>query len=201
MQKQIIINKIIQCAKLYKENLANRNIMFIYRENELIKNIETKFLKANFMHLTGVIAKNENANSFYYKCINKRLKYNDIEIRKDGNTIKKIQVLERNVLINKNARIIGEFNKSNMYLYSEKIIGSTYSCLGFIKNQNYFVPNTSLKGDIREITQKNSKIICILSKEIQEKVYNKITYLNKNYKTEIESYIKEKIYCKTLNKV
>ena len=198
MQKQTIINKIIECAKLYDENLANKNIMFIYKE-DIIRNIETRFLKSNFMHLTGTIAKKENANSFYSKCINKRLKEQDIEIRKDGNTINKIQVLERNVLINKNARIIGDFSKDNIYLYSEKLIGDTYSSLGFIKSQNYFIPNTSLKIDIRKISQKTSKIICILSKEIQEKKYNKITYLNKNYETEIEKYVKTEICRYELN--
>lgn len=189
MDKQHIIEEITECAKIYDKNLKNKNIMFIYIENQEVKHIETKFLTSNFMHLTGVIIKNENANSFYNKCIKKHLKEQNMEFRKDGNTQRKIEVLKRNMFINKNARLIGNYNKTNILLFSEKLIGNTYSSLGFIKNQKYYVPNTSLKKDIRKISYNNSKIICILSKDIQEKNYNEITYINKKYEKIVKQYI------------
>lgn len=87
--------------------------------------------------------------------------------------------------IHKNAKIIGDYDKNKIYLHSNKIIGNINSCLGFIKKDNYYICNTSLKEDIRKITYNHRKIICILSKKIQEEKYNEITYLNKKYISDI----------------
>lgn len=105
--------------------------------------------------------------------------------RDDGNTIKKISVLPILMNIHRNGKIIGDYNQNKIYLYSNKIIGNTNSCLGFIKKDKYYICNTSLKEDIRKIVYNHKKIVCILSKKIQEKKYNEITYLNKKYINEI----------------
>lgn len=74
------------CAKLYQQNLENKNVMFIYKEEE-IKYIETKFTKSNFLHLTGVKILNENikANSFYDRCIKNRISETDIRMQRRWN--------------------------------------------------------------------------------------------------------------------
>lgn len=105
--------------------------------------------------------------------------------RKDGNTITKISVLPMLMNINRNAKMIGNYNQRKIYLRSNKIIGNINSCLGFIKKDNYYICNTSLKEDIRKISYNQKKIVCILSKKIQERKYNEITYLNQKYINEI----------------
>lgn len=54
-----------------------------------------------------------------------------------------------------------------------------------LKNkQNIYVPNTALKIDIRDITNDRKRIIAVLKKNINEKLYKNITYLNKKYQIE-----------------
>ena len=54
--------------------------------------------------------------------------------------------------------------------------------MGFIKNeQNVYVPNTALKKDIRDIADDRKKIIAVLKKDINEKLYKNITYLKQKY--------------------
>jgi len=81
IEKSEIINTVCICAKMYKENLENRNIMFIYKD-EKTKFIEAKFLKSNFLHLTGIKPRNLKANEFYDKCIHNRILESEIRIQK-----------------------------------------------------------------------------------------------------------------------
>lgn len=189
IEKKEIIEKIVDCAKNYNKNLNNRNVMFIYLQDQKIKFLETKFTKANFLHLTGVkiVNRKMNAKSFYSKCIANRIKEDEIEEREDGNTKNKLSVLNNLMYIHKNARSIGDFNQNRIFLYSDKIIGSISACLGFIANGNYYICNTSLKEDIRKITCNRAKIVCIACKQIQDLKYNKITYIDERYREKIFS--------------
>ena len=119
--------------------------------------------------------------------------------RKDGNTQTKLIVLPMLMNISKNARMIGDYDKNKIYLQSDKIVGNVNSCLSFIKYNNYYISNSSLKEDIRKIVYNHKRIIYILSKKIQEKEYNEITYIDKKY---IETILlSEDILAKISNKI
>lgn len=102
----------------------------------------------------------------------------------------KLSVLNNLLDINKTACIIGDYSSSNIYLYSEKMVGNIIGCLGFIKAGRYYICNTTLKVDIRKLITSNKRIVCILSKQINENKYKEISYINKNFK--IESIINNK---------
>lgn len=189
IEKKEIIERIVECAKNYDKNLNNKNIMFIYLENQEIKYLEAKFTKANFLHLTGIriVNRKMNVKSFYSKCIANRIKESEVQEREDGNTKNKLSVLNSLMYIHKNARIIGDFNQNRIFLYSDKIIGSISACLGFISSGKYYICNTSLKEDIRKITCNRGKIVCIICKQIQDLKYNKITYIDEKYRNRIFS--------------
>lgn len=56
MDKDDALKIIVNCAKLYKENLENKSILFISRvSKDKINIIECNFIKSNFMHLTGIV--------------------------------------------------------------------------------------------------------------------------------------------------
>lgn len=187
IDKKEIIERIVECAKIYDKNLNNKNIMFIYFENQEIKYLETKFTKANFLHLTGVKLEDKriNARFFYNKCIANRIKEEEIRERKDGNTKNKLFVLRDLMCIHENARIIGNFKQNRTFLFTEKLIGNITSCLGFISKEKYYICNTSLKEDIRKITYNRRKIICIVCKKIQDLKYHEITYIDEKYRDRI----------------
>ncbi len=186
IRKKEIIKEIVECAKIYNDNLNNKNLLFIYKENEKLNYIETKFLKSNFFHLTGLESKNINPNYFYEKCLNNKISENDIELKKNGTTILKLSVLRNLMYINKNAKLIGNFNRNGILLSTEKLIGNTSACLGLRKINKYYICNTVLKTDIREISIECMKIVCILSKNIKDSNYQEITYINKKYRNNNE---------------
>ena len=53
--KEQALQIIIECAKKYKENLLNRQLLFICSDkNNNISSLEVSFDASNFLHLTGV---------------------------------------------------------------------------------------------------------------------------------------------------
>jgi len=51
-------------AVAYKNNLLNKNVMFVAFKDEVTQLFETKFLPSNFRHLTGIIT-NLNSTRFF----------------------------------------------------------------------------------------------------------------------------------------
>lgn len=176
--KIIDLNIIKQSAKLYKQNLLNKNILFIYLKNNNIEYYEVTFLEEHFKHLTGVHSK-LNAYQFFYKAINNRLKINDFDY-KNNTTILKIDNLVKSMSLGSYAKMIGEFQHNKVYLSLEKIAGNNNLIIGFDEGKTINYPKTLLKGDIRDyVTGKPYRIIGILVKNTNEKKYKKINYIAK----------------------
>lgn len=184
MQVENIIKTIVEIAQKYKEKLENRNILIIYsnRSNQKIEYIETKFLSKNFLHLTGLHFLGKYSNYFYKLCINNKLKSKDIKIENSKIIQMKLEILHNLVSIDKKAKILGEFNNCKLKLNTQIVIGNTNWCLGFIKDNNYYVPNTLFQEDIRKVISNSNRIICIMSKKIKEDSYIKIDYIVKDFK-------------------
>ena len=81
------LNIIKQAAKLYKTNLLDKNILYIFIKNNKIAYYEVTFLKEHFKHLTGVIS-NLNAYEFFYRAANNRLKLEHFEYKNNTTALK-----------------------------------------------------------------------------------------------------------------
>lgn len=173
MKKSDALQILFQSAKLYEKNLKNKNILFMYYENN--NNIcfcETRFLSYNFKHLTGIVSK-FGANEFYNVCFEQRIKDSDINFRSDGTTKLKLDVLQNIMSIRTTAKMIGLYCGSRIYLKTGTLIGSVYNFIGFTQDScSYYVPNTAIKGDIRESTNSPRQIVFICSKNITDRLYN-----------------------------
>lgn len=138
------------------------------------------FLANNFKHLTGIKCKKTKSSiEFYKQCLNNKLSYKDIEVKLNGTTRLKLEILPQLVNIGRNAKLVANYDNSKINLYTEKIIGNVRCCIGFIKKEKYYLPNTIIKQDIREIAEKNTinRIVVILEKNIKDKKYKSITYI------------------------
>lgn len=201
MEKREIIKIIENCAIKYKNNLSNKNLLFIYYDKNIVKYIEAKFLPSNFLHLTGVKyerERNNNAIKFYKDILDKKVALKNLKIENEGIIKLKLKILNMILDINYSAKMIGEFNSNfKNLLKTEKIIGTNVYSMGFIKVGQYYIPNTTLKEDIRNITDKTNRVIAIFSKEIKEKQYTNLTYLNK--KTELLQIFKNKEIISKIN--
>lgn len=197
-----IIKIICESAQRYKENLLNKNIMFIFerKKNQNISVIQTVFLKSNFLHLTG-IKYYKSANKFFEECIDNEISSDNVIIKNKIFTQSKLQVLENAMSISKSAKRIGEFNQSKVNIKIEKVIGNTHYCIGFSnldsnnKKLKYYYPKTLIQDNLKNNITDDNRVIVILSKNKNQKLYNHITYLSKNVNLEI---LKEKDYFKSL---
>ena len=74
----------------------------------------------------------------------------------------------------RNATMIGNFIGNGPRLYSEKVAGNVFGCMGFVKDKKsgINVPNTLLKRDVRDVTaEPRKKIFAVLTKGYREEKY------------------------------
>ena len=188
IDKKEIVKELYRCAKQYNENLANKRIIIVFEnEDKSIGKEEIFFPKSAFYHLTGITAKDKNvkeynATKFYNDLINGAISSKRLHT-KDNTSNMKLDVLYQLMYLDKNAQMIGNYSSTKIYLRTQKVLGGINSCMGFIKNNNYkyYIPNTILKEDIRNVTTNRKKIVAIFKREMYEKYYKNITYLKKNY--------------------
>ena len=65
---------------------------------------------------------------------------------------------------------------------TDRLVGNINARIGFVpkdEKSNYFVPNTALKADIRELVDKPQRVLAVFSKDIHEEKYNKLCYVAK----------------------
>ena len=179
MRKSDAIRIIYQAAKIYDKQLCNKRLLVIYGAPNIPDYIEAVVFPSNFLHLTGVkLNNNISADRFYRYAFDERLRESDFDF-KDNTTEQKLNVLIQTLRISTNAKMIGDFINGHLKLQTDKLAGSVNSCLGFIKTDNYYVPNTVLEVDIRQKTSDRQKVLAILSKKVTEVKYNKIEMVGK----------------------
>lgn len=200
MDKRKAIQIMSKSARLYKENLEDQKILFLYgvpsevkkelqkEENNLfsLQGYEVVFHRYNFLHLTGVkVNSSETASAihFYEKCLSNRLTENDFSFASDGSTGQKLDILENMMLIKRNAAMIGNFAGRGPKLFAEKAAGNIFGCIGFVRDRNtgLNVPNTLLKKDIRDVTESpQQKVYAVISKGYMEEKYSVIEKQDKS---------------------
>ncbi len=153
------------------------NVAFVYDEAHKLRVMETVFLAENYLHLTGVEAhRGISASRFFELCLDEKLSINDFDL-KDFTTELKLSVFDRFINIDSNAKMLGDFNLQRPKLYTEKLVGNIYACIGFVKGgDQYYIPNTSLKEDIRDVVTHANRVIAIYSKGIQNRFYDSLLY-------------------------
>ena len=179
-----IIKRIIEGAIKYNDNLLNKNVLFIFENKQKLDFIETIFNDWNFLHLTG-LRYYKNATDFFQDCLNNKLSQENIKIKNKGFTQLKLEILENAMSINKSAKRIGNYNNSKVNITIEKVVGNTHYCLGFSnldsnnKILRYYYPKTLIQDNLKNNIIDDNRIIAILSKNKNQKLYNKITSLSK----------------------
>lgn len=187
--KKEALRVMIATAKEYEKNLVGRNYLFLYRNQEThqIEYFETVFLARNFQHLTGVEFLDEQGNVrknsvfFYRKCLSNTITEKEICFKKDGTTPLKLAVLPQVVHFLKFSKMTTFYNGARPKLALERLAGTTHYCLGFIREGNYYIPSSCLQEDIRNLGDKPSQVLAVMSKKANssEKQYKEICYTAK----------------------
>lgn len=186
---------ILRCAEMYKKELLDTNVLFIYqnRKTKRYEYIEATFLAANFKHLTGITypKKNENKNEqdntdgaahFFNLAVNRRLDILKCNYKNDGTTALKLQILPMIMNIKRTARMIGDYNGSRMHIMADKMCGSYAATLALVNDRRYgYSPSSTIRDDIRNLVSEYHPIYAILQKSINESHYNRIFYKSKKF--------------------
>ena len=183
MTKKQAIAIITKCTKQYQQYLEHNQVVFVYRdEYNHSHHTVVKFHSHNFLHFTGVVPRTGlNANGFYRAALNSRLSEKDFSFKNNHTTELKLQVSSTIMSIDTKARMIGNYIGPHLELYTEKVTGTTYACLGLIQGKDCYIPNSVLSEDIRSIVPKPpGKIYAIFKKDINSPLYTQLTYKAKN---------------------
>lgn len=204
MNKVEALNIISNCAKLYEENLVNRNLLFIYGSPRHPEYFESLFLPRNFLHLTGVKLKESiKSDTGFFSMVRKNeIGYNDIILDRKEIIERKLTALPSLMNIHNTAKMVGLYDSSRPLLNTDVFAGGVKTCLGFVDSSNgYFVPNTALKEDIRKLTKKpQQRILAVFRKRTNDKIYQEVCKTAKGIVLEdinFPSELKDKI-CLTL---
>lgn len=184
MKKDEAIRIMAECAKLYHENLENHNLLFVFGLPQAPEYFEATFLPRHFLHLTGVELSADRVKSstdFYDRCLKGRLKPSDFNIPKNGTAEMKLSILPQLMKVYKTAKMIGDYSFTKSVLYTEKLAGNISACMGFVRDDRFYIPNTALREDIRDVTKRPQKrILAIYRKPIREQKYIELCYVAKD---------------------
>ena len=197
MDKQKALEIMKNAIKIYENQYINRAILFIYKNKSgELETFEGIFKRHNFLHLTGVKT-DKSPNNFYKLLLDERLSLNDFSFQKNGNTQRKLQVIEQMGLFLKNPLIIG-YSNGHIYLEKnpERVIGNNKKLvLGFEKNY----PLTLLNEDIKKCTIADLKVLFILDKSLGENEYNNFLYIDKSVNKDLLKKLKDKEILEKIN--
>lgn len=188
MKKENAIKIIVACANEYHTYLENHNLLYIFGKPQKPNYFEAAFLPRHFLHLTGVdVAENRFSGSsdFYEKALNGQLSPNDFSLAPNGTTEMKLLILPQLMKIHRSARMIGDYSFTKSALYTEKLAGTVTACLGFVRDDKYFIPNTALNEDIRDITHKpQQRVLAVFRKSIEQDIFQELCYIAKGITTQ-----------------
>lgn len=72
-----------------------------------------------------------------------------------------------------------DYDSSKTLLYTDKLIGNVTACLGFIQRDGFYIPNTALRQDMRDISTRQQKVLAVFRKERKAAQYTELCYIAK----------------------
>ncbi len=197
------IKIVTRCAKVYDQELKNRNLLFVYMVNDNVCYYEVSFYSTSYMHLTGLksatssqsatfvtngTGKNSNGLSpekFYQNCLDNKLNAKDIAFPGGFSTpytFLKLDVIESVINKNLSAIAIGDF-PTHKTLWADFAVGNDTACLAFVckKGSNGgYVPISLLNGSYIKNIQNPAKILITYRKNMADQKYSEIVYVGKD---------------------
>jgi hypothetical protein len=91
-----------------------------------------------------------------------------------------MEVLPILMKIHKVARMAGDYNNSKSLLVTDKLAGTQAAVMGFVEEKGYYIPNTILKEDLRNLVVKpGHRILAIFIKCQKDKRYTELSHIAK----------------------
>ncbi len=192
---QQAINILVVAAQGYKEKLAGRIFVIIYKDlaSGTIEHKKIKFTQNNFQHLTGIkYADYVSPRDFYKMCLNKMLSPHKILFNPNGFTNMKLSVLNYLPELLYNKFWIGESINNDIHINADYYAGDTRCVvsLGFRRAKEDY-PVTLKRQSIREVVKKENPVCVVLVREIIDKNSWGVCYINQKLGKENFTSIKD----------
>ena len=186
MEKTKLLKLIKDAKTVYDSLMLNKNFIYVYQNclyNNRIDYIEAKCLSSNFLHLTGIKTQLKG-HSFYKKLEQGRIALNDINEGPSGWTQLKLENFDKlKLLFNSPIQICLQDNMYTVAFQADVMLNRPNIerediILGLKKNSHeyYYAPSSIIKRAPNQIGSHFSRVICILSKNINETHYSSVTY-------------------------
>lgn len=202
-----LLTKLRKSAMIYSE-YADTTLLFIFREkkSEAYDYYEVRFGKNNFMHLAGIKSQALSAVEFYEACINKSIKREECNPRRDPDTMyAKVAIIEQMLdLRNSKCYKIGAKNLVTRDNDFEMATGNANGIVGYdsrikvrgtqkVDETKSPIPTTLLNNPITDYCSRPQKIMFILQKLDGESTYSKLFFEIKKglFQTEKELFTDE----------
>lgn len=108
-------------------------------------------------------------------------KLKEIRFKSDGTTELKLKALPLIINFMKTSKMTAIYNSIKPKLSIDRLTGTTNFCLGFTRDNKYYVPSSCLLEDIRNLADVTYQILAILSKPANKTTptYKDIRYVAK----------------------
>lgn len=185
----------LHTAALMYSNYVDTTLLFIFSKGKESPYgvYEVSFYQYNFMHLAGIKSQTKSAKEFYEACLSGTIKKEDCSpTHSINNMYEKISVInnlldfkhskcyrmgKKDLITKDNDFELATGNNTGVIGYDHRISQSDSKKI----NQNKkAMPTTLLTTPITQLVSNPEKIMFILQKPIEEKMYQKILYEIKN---------------------
>ena len=162
---------VIRCAKMYQNNLCDKDLLFVYFVGSDVEAINIFCQRSNFKHLTGVVSDCTPIDFFNY-CKRGIIAEQQIHFKKNGTTVLKLRVLEDIMNIAHRANFLGDYLNSNIYLELDKVVGNVCCGLGIEREEEReYYPKSVLNGDMRKQVNNMRPVVAVFEKLSKESEY------------------------------
>ena len=187
MPKKKALKIMAKSIESYSKKLNNNDFIIFYYENKNLLCKQVKFLDTNFLHLTGVSTKLK-AQNFYDYLASGKLSERDFDLKYNGTTMQKLEVLEKLHSPFYSPAMIGQFdNHLKLNLVCDSAIGDEKRpplTLGIDiskkENNNFYFPKTLLKESIKQNSNPIFPIKIIFKKSNKDFHYSEVSFISKS---------------------
>ncbi|MCD8090136.1 MAG: PBECR4 domain-containing protein [Clostridiales bacterium] len=182
--KRDALKIIIDNSKLFRDNLENKELLFLCKNKKKIIYYRVNFHAWNYLHFTGVFTPLKPV-VFYNRALNNTLMESEFNFKDRFTTFKKYEILPAALNIHKNARMIGDYGNQGIKIKADMGVGNVNYVMTLDKADDVSCyPKGIVRDDVRVVTNNTSPIFAILTKNIRDELFEKLTYKSKSINTE-----------------
>lgn len=155
------LKAIYTAAAILQDNFVDKKVVYVGEQST----VAIIFSATNFMHLCGIDYR-RGTHLFFQDALDKKLSLQDINIKSDGTTFQKLQVVGSiDLLLNRNISIVGRGVYSSLKYDSAIRTRRKILALSLKQNGLSYVPISLLNLSSKEIGS-GQKVTCIFSEDL-----------------------------------